>query len=44
MVNFLNPFLRLTRKEKNNKIIKFNIKKWNLWTLTCKTQTNLSFY
>jgi DNA polymerase-1 len=27
MVNFLNPFLRLTRKEKNNKIIKFNIKK-----------------
>ena len=26
-VNFLNPFLRLTRKEKNNKIIKFNIKK-----------------
>ena len=27
MVNFLNPFLRLTRKEKNNQIIKFNIKK-----------------
>jgi DNA polymerase-1 len=27
LVNFLNPFLRLTRKEKNKKIIKFNIKK-----------------
>ena len=26
-LNFLNPFLRLTRKEKNKKIIKFNIKK-----------------
>ena len=27
LANFLNPFLRLTRKEKNKKIIKFNIKK-----------------
>jgi hypothetical protein len=27
LINFLNPFLRLTRKEKNKKIIKFNIKK-----------------
>jgi DNA polymerase-1 len=27
LVNFLNPFLRLTRKEKNKKIIKFSIKK-----------------
>jgi 5'-3' exonuclease len=25
-VNFLNPYLRLTRKEKNNKIVKFKIK------------------
>lgn len=27
MMRFLNPFLRLTRKEKNKKIIKFSIKK-----------------